>query len=315
MRHVSLHTCHHMNTRVSISALVVSLFLVGLLGCNGDNGLADAYGNFESDDVIVSAEASGRLLRFGADEGDRLGSGVVVAVVDTTQLVLERAQLVAQRRAIRARMPGVVAQVDVLQEQRDIALRDRERLKNLVAEGAATQKQLDDVDGQLRVLDRQMASVRTQNPPLVAELDVVSTRLAQIDDRIARSTVVNPVEGTVLLTYAEQSELTGAGQPLYKIAPLDTVYLRAYISGAQLSRIAIGQEVTVAIDRDATSESNLTGIVTWVSDQAEFTPKLIQTKEERVNLVYAFKVRVANPDGRIKLGMPGEVWLSNEAND
>lgn len=301
-----------MRIRYKIIAPLIVLVSAWLAGCNGEDGLADAYGNFESDEVIVSAETSGRLVRFAVDEGDQLVAGAVVAVVDTVQLSLERAQLMAQRGAVRARMPGVAAQVEVLEEQRRVALRDMERLQNLVAEGAATQKQLDDVEGQLRVIDRQMASVRTQNPPLIAELDVVNARLAQIDDRIARSTVKNPVDGTVLLVYAEQFELTAVARPLYKIAPLDTMYLRAYISGAQLPQIALGQEVTVAIDHDETTNENLRGVITWVSDQAEFTPKLIQTKEERVNLVYAFKVRVANADGRVKLGMPGEVWLGEQ---
>lgn len=289
------------------SVVLVSALLIG--ACGNRTDLADAYGNFESDEITVSAETSGRLIRFDVEEGDVLGAGAQVALVDTVQLDLQRMQLLAQRNAIGARAPGIVAQIDVLEEQRRLAERERERILNLLADGAATQKQLDDIEGQIEVLGRQIASVRTQNAPLSAELSVVDAQLRQVEDRIKRSRVVNPVGGTVLLTYAEQHELVGTGQPLYKIARLDTVTLRAYVSGAQLSALRYGQEVAVEIDEDATTNTRLAGVITWISAQAEFTPKLIQTKEERVNLVYAFKVRVPNPHGAVKLGMPGEVWL------
>lgn len=292
------------------------LFLVAVLalggsGCgNGDNG-AFAYGNFEAVEVIVSTEVGGRLLRLDASEGDHVEAGVVVGLVDTVRLSLQRDELLAQREVISARRPGIVAQVDVIEEERRVAQVERTRIENLLAEGAATPKQLDDVEGRLRVLESQAASIASQNAPLVAELRVVDAKLAVLEDQIRRGVIRNPVRGTVLLAYAEPFELVQPGAPLYRVANLDTLELRAYVSGGQLAGLRIGQGVHVEYDQDEDSNHRTEGVVTWIASQAEFTPKLIQTKEERVNLVYAFKVRVPNPDGALKIGMPGEVWVGD----
>jgi len=295
--------------RSQMAGLFSVLTLTALLvsGCvNGESG-SDAYGNFEATEVLVSSETPGRLVTFNAHEGQLLREGAEVALVDTVQLSLRADQIRAQREAVRARFPGISAQIDVLREQKAVATTERDRIAALLADGAATQKQMDDVTGQLRVLDRQIEAIRTQNAPVFAELDVLESQLAAVRDQIRRSRVTNPVEGTVLVTYAEPSEMTAAGKPLYKIARLDTLELRAYASGVQLPHFRVGQRVNVLIDEDAETNRTLVGVVSWIASEAEFTPKLIQTKEERVNLVYAFKVRVPNPDGRLKIGMPGEV--------
>jgi HlyD family secretion protein len=186
-----------------------------------------------------------------------------------------------------------------------VAERELERLQRLVADGAATEKQVDDLSGQIEVLDQQMASVRTANAPVFAELDVLSAQIAQVEDQVARARVTNPIPGVVLNTFVQESETTGPGRPLYAIARLDTLELRAYVSGAQLSEVRLGGRVTVIVDDPAGATRE--GRVSWVSSQAEFTPKLIQTREERVSLVYAFKVRVPNLNGALKIGMPAEV--------
>ena len=287
--------------------LLFAVIFAFLAGCSDNGDASDAYGNFEATEVLIASEASGRLLSFMVEEGQRLEAGAVVGLVDTVQLALRRDQLWASRRAVRSKIPGVVAQIEVLEEKKRVALIEKNRVERLLEDRAATQKQLDDVDGQIRVFDRQIQSIRTQNATILSEIDVLEAQIAQLDDQIIKSIVVNPVVGTVLVTYAEAHELTAPGNPLYKLADLDTMYLRAYVSGAQLPHVRIGQAVEVLIDEDEDANRSLHGEITWIAAQAEFTPKLVQTKEERVNLVYAFKVRVANPDGSLKIGMPGEV--------
>ncbi len=301
-----------MKASATPSILAATAVLV-IAGCGGGDGRSDAYGNFEATEVLVSAESAGRLLRMDAREGDLLQVGREVALVDTLQLTLSRDQLRAQRSAVTARLSGVSAQLAVLEEQRRVVGKDRDRVEALAADGAATQKQMDDVEGQVLVLDRQIEAARTQYDPIRAEAAVLDAHLSMVEDQIRRCHVVNPVAGTVLATYAEASELTAPGKPLYAVARLDTLELRAWVSGALLPHVRIGQSVTVLVDEDAGSDRPLEGRITWIASAAEFTPKLIQTKEERVSLVYAFKIRVANPDGRLKIGMPGEVRFGEPA--
>ncbi len=293
-----------------LPATLLPFWLFALAACNGDEATSDAYGNFEAVEVVVSSEATGRLVAFDVDEGQHLEAGAVVGLVDTTRLSLQRAQLRAARNAVRTKRQGVNAQIAVLEAQKNVALTEKARLEKLLKSEAAPRKQWDDILGQIEVLDRQIQSVRTQTATIEAEMASFDAQIDQVEDRLARSRIVNPVAGTVLVTFAEQHELTAAGKPLYKIADLDTMDLRAYLSGAQLPHLRLGQRVTVFIDENETANRALEGAVTWISAEAEFTPKLIQTKEERVNLVYAFKVRVPNPDGALKIGMPGEVRFS-----
>lgn len=293
-----------------------TLLLVLLLSaCARSDEKSDAFGNFESRRTVVAAEVSGPLIRFTVRDGRRLAAGEAVAVVDTTQLVLQRDALRAQRAAAVSQTGTVRAELAVLDERRQIAVREQERFDRLVKQGAAPRKQLDDVSDQIRVIEREMEAVRSRMATIAGEIESIDAQLARLSDQISRSTVVNPIDGVVLETYAEPHELAVAGRPLYEIAPLDTLTLRAYASGGQLPEIRIGRQVDVIVDRDADRVRTLPGIVSWISSEAEFTPKLIQTREERVDLVYAFEVRVANPDGSLKIGMPGEVRLPTTEED
>lgn len=295
-------------------ALLLLIPVALAAGCGKGPERSDAYGNFETTEIVVSSEAIGRIMAFDVEEGMRLAAGQVVGYVDTLQLALQRDQLTANRGAMRSRIDGVAAQTAVLQEQKRVAEVEHERVLRLIKDHAATSKQLDDVEGQIAVLDKQIASTRTQSATIRKEIEAVDAQIDQLADRIRKNMIVNPIDGVVLVKYAEAYEMTNGGKPLYKIADLGTVYLRAYISGDELPRLKLGQRVTVLVDESRTENRSLQGEVSWISSEAEFTPKTIQTKEERVNLVYAFKVRVANPDGAIKIGMPGEVQFAEHSS-
>jgi HlyD family secretion protein len=277
-----------------------------IAGCSADNGKSDAYGNFEADEVNVSAELSGKILEFGPEKGDKLALGDTIATIDTTQLVLQRRQMIASKRAVKSRIPNIIAQIEVLREQREVATKNLERIEKMLEDEAATEKQYDDIKGKIDVIDKQIKSIKTQNQAVFAEIDAIDARIDKLNDMIARAAVVNPTSGIVLGKYAEPGELANPARPLYKIAPLDTLTLRVYISGAQLPDVKIGSQAEVLVDKSAEENSSLTGKVSWIASEAEFTPKIIQTKEERVNLVYAVDIRVPNPDGTLKIGMPGE---------
>ncbi|WP_233120872.1 HlyD family secretion protein [Chlorobium sp. KB01] len=293
--------------RVSISLLFMLLFS----GCHR-NDKADGYGNFEGTEIIVSAESSGRLLRFDAEEGATLQKGVVTAVIDTTQLHYSKMQLKAEREALEAKQPGLGAKISVLQAERSNLMRDRARYRRLLSEGAVPSRQLEEFENRITVLDRQIGSLETEYPGLSGEIKARSARLAQIDDQIAKSVVKNPVTGVVLARYAEPGELASSGKALYRIADLERIYLRVYLSGAQLSGVKIGQQVEVEVDGAQGAGTVMHGTISWISAKAEFTPKIIQTKEERVSMVYAVKVLVPNRDGLLRIGMPGEVRLQKQ---
>ncbi|MCG2460017.1 HlyD family efflux transporter periplasmic adaptor subunit [Flavobacteriaceae bacterium F89] len=295
-----------MKTTYKIITLISLAIL--LLSCNRNGDRADGYGNFEATETVISAEANGKLLFFNVEEGDVLQENAVVGVVDTVQLSLKRDQLLASKNTIFSKSRNVLSQREVLMEQLKVAKIDQNRIENLLREKAATQKQLDDINGHIDVLKQQMKSVETQNAPIVNEVKGIEVQIQQIEDQIDKSIITNPVKGTVLVKYAEPNEITSFGRPLYKIADLDVMELRVYISETQLANLKIGQEVTVKID-GAEGMKSYNGTISWISDSAEFTPKIIQTKEERVNLVYAVKVRVKN-DGSLKIGMPAEMWLN-----
>ena len=285
--------------------LSVMLLLI-LAGCSESNNLSDAYGNFEVDDVIISSEASGRLILFRAEEGKAVKNNQLIGIIDTTNLVLQRQQLKAQAAAVFSKIGNIEAQIKVQEQQKKNLLVDRKRVENLMKDGAATQKQLDDVTGAIDLVDSQIASIKTQYTSVKSELEVIGTQRAQVEESIAKCHIINPIDGMVLEKYAEQNEVTTFGRPLYKIANMDELILRIYVSGAQLPSVKIGQQVEVLIDQDMESTRSLSGEVSWISETAEFTPKIIQTRDERVNMVYAVKVRVQN-DGSLKIGMPGEV--------
>lgn len=288
--------------------LPVLLAAVLLPACSSDEETSDAYGNFEATEITVSAEAGGELLRFAVQEGETLDAGAVVGLIDTTQAALKREQLLAQRAAVASRVENVLAQIAVLREQKQVALHEQERVRRLLQDSAATQKQYDDITGSIAVLNKQIAQIETQNRTVLSEVRAVDAQIAQLDDQVDKSTIVNPVAGTVLTTFADEHEFVAPGRPLYTIANLDEMTLRVYVSGGQLPQVKLGDTVTVLFDRDAETNQSTRGRVSWISSKAEFTPRIIQTKEERVNMVYAVRVRVKN-DGRLKIGMPGEIRL------
>jgi HlyD family secretion protein len=284
-------------------ALILSFLLYG---CSNQNNLSDAYGNFETRELLISAETPGKILLFDIEEGQKLDSGDTVGLIDSIPLHLQKIQLEAAIDAVRTRKNSVSAQVDVLKEQKNTLLVEKDRLERLLSDGAATTQQMDQIEGQLKTLNSQIRSTETQFTSIDSEIYSMKKQMDQVIDKIRRCFIINPIQGTVLEKYAEPFEMTATGRTLYKIADLHKMDLRAYISGEQLPNIKLGQEVTVLIDHDSKTNRELKGVITWISDKSEFTPKIIQTKEERVNLVYAVRIQVEN-DGSIKIGMPGEV--------
>lgn len=291
----------------SIKIIVGVLIIVSTISCNNNNDKADGYGNFEATEITISAESNGKLIQFTAEEGKTLKKGENVGTIDTVQLALKKEQLMVSKSVIFSKSKGVLSQISVLKAQLKTAKNSKIRIQNLIKENAGTQKQLDDINGKIDVLNQQIKSVEIQNLPVVSELKNIDVQLKQVEDQLQKSVITNPVNGTVLVKYIEPNEITSFGRPLYKIADLNTMQLRVYISETQLSSIKIGQEVTVKIDANETMK-NYTGTISWIASEAEFTPKIIQTKEERVNLVYAVKIDVKN-DGSLKIGMPAEMWI------
>ena len=285
--------------------IIPVVLLMLLSGCGRGESDADAWGTFEADDIIISAETSGRIIAMDVDEGMDVSGGGVIAVTDTTMLVLQRAELEAVTAAAQARLAGIAAQDAVIRQQMDNLNINIERTRRMLADGAATQKQLDDLTGQLEVLKKQSDTNTTQRRSVAAEIQGVEAKRAVINEQIARSTVKAPFDATVIETYASAHELTAAGKPLVKLADLSTMRLKVWVSGAQLHAVKIGDSCTARIDDGEKGFRTFTGTITRVADKAEFTPKIIQTKEERVTLVYAVTIEVAN-DGSIKPGMPGE---------
>jgi HlyD family secretion protein len=291
----------------TVSSLLFLSFLT-LAGCQS-NDKSDGYGNFEATEIIVSSEANGKLEQLDVEEGKRLTLNSIAAVVDTTQLHFSRSQLQAERDALSAKRPGLGARIGVQLEERRNVKRDYERYRRLVNEGAVPSKQLEDIENRLGILDKQLRSLETENPGIAGEISAKEARIAQLDDQIKKSVVRNPVDGVVLTRYAEKGELTSYGKPLYKIADLNALYLRVYLSGSQIAQVKLGEEVEVLFDSDRPASKSMKGRIIWISSKAEFTPKIIQTKEDRVSMVYAVKVEVNNQDGRLKIGMPGEMRL------
>jgi HlyD family secretion protein len=298
----------------------LTFFIAGLLflsACSNGDAPRDASGVFEAEETLISAEASGVLLSFTVEEGQALEAGAMVGQVDTVQLSLKKQQLTAQIRALLGRKPDVSVQLAGLQTQLENAEREKRRIQNLIQGAAATSKQLDDIQAQIDVLKKQIEAQKSQLEITSGGLDKDTAPLRyqvlQLDDQLRRSRLTNPVTGTVLAKYVRPFELVAPGKPLYKIADLSHLTLRVFAQGNQLSRIRIGDVVTLRTDNGEGGFFSTSGTVTWISDKAEFTPKTVQTKDERANLVYAVKIRVPNPEGRFKIGMYGEVtWSSDE---
>ena len=289
---------------LSIAALIV------LAACNKQKTIYDASGTFESVETIVSAEATGTIREFKIREGETVQAGTTVGYIDSLQLYLKKKQLRAQVRAVLSKKPNVAKQLSALFEQLEHARNEQQRLERLVKSDAATKKQYDDATSQVVVIEKQIDAQQST-------LDITSTNLSeeavplqaqidQLNDQLKKCRIVNETAGTVLAKYAETFEMATTGKPLYKVADLNNIILRAYVTGDQLPEVRIGKQVTVLVDAKDNQYKQYPGIVQWISDKAEFTPKTIQTKEERANLVYAVKVAVKN-DGVIKIGMYGDV--------
>jgi len=292
-------------------ALLLAVLMPAVVACHRKPA-PDAYGNFEATEVVVSAQTSGQLQRFVPVEGGKLERGAVVAVIDTTQLALQRTQSVAQRAAASARGAEVAAQQRALEAQRDVAQRAYERTQRLFAEKAATAQQLDQTERDYRTLVAQVAAARAQGESAGMDAASSAARVAQLSDQLAKSTVTNPQAGTVLATYTRAGEIVQPGAPLFKIADLDTLVLRAYLSGSQLASVHLGQQVQVHVDQASGGLATLNGVVSWISPTSEFTPTPVQTRDERADLVYAVKVRVPNANGGLRIGMPADITLGTD---
>jgi HlyD family secretion protein len=295
--------------RLPLTQAAILLGAAALASCRDQK--ADAYGNFEATEVTVAAEVGGRLLKLAVEEGDRVSKGAVVGVVDTIPLILERRAVAARRAAGASRAREASATIAALDVQRTIAERDLSRTERMLRESAATAQQGDRAEREVRVTREQLAGARAARGTAAQEVAALDAQVALIDDRLARSRIVSPLDGTVLARYAEPGEFVQSGQPLFKLASLDSLTFRAYVSGAQLTGLRLGQEVKVAVDR-ADSIATLPGRVTWISSAAEFTPTPIQTREERADQVYAVKIAVNNAGGVLKIGMPGELMFGQE---
>lgn len=321
-----------------LKKLLLPLVVTGFISCNKGNGKYDATGTFEADEVIVSAEATGRILDFNVEEGAALAKDAVVGKIDPAAIELQKEQASSSVDALQQKTNDAAPQVNVLEsqtllqskqigvdeEQLKVLEKEQQRFRKLVAADAVPAKQLDDITGQVNVLkekivasktqlkvlqsqiDAQRKLVAIQNRGILSEKEPLQKRIAQIQDQLDKTTIRNPVTGTVLTKYADANEFTTTGKALYKIADLSTMKLRAYITGNQLAQVKLNQQVKVLVDDGKGSFKELKGAISWISDKAEFTPKTIQTKDERANLVYAMKVNVIN-DGYLKIGMYGEV--------
>ncbi len=289
--------------------LIISTTLL-LASCSGNSNLYDASGTFEATEVIVSAEASGLIKALNLEEGEVLQAGQYIGAIDSVQLYLSKKQLQAQIQAVLSKRPDVATQIAALQEQLKQAHREQQRVTNLLKADAATQKQLDDANAQVAIINKQIegqrSSLRITSASLSEETLPLTVQIEQLNDQLEKCRIVNPIAGTVLTKYAESNEMAVNGKPLYKIADLSEIILRAYITGDQFTQVKLNQQVQVLVDAQDGNYTTHTGTVVWISDKAEFTPKTIQTKDERANLVYATKIKVKN-DGKLKIGMYGEV--------
>ncbi len=283
--------------------LILGILLLG--SCKNNSDQVDAFGNFEATEVIVSAETTGRILRFDATEGMEINNGTEIALIDTTLFHLQKEEINAGMRSVRTRITSINAQNDILNQQIANLNINIARIENMLKDDAATKKQYDDLTGQVAILQKQIAANNTQKTSIVAELSVYESKKATLNEQVIRSSVKSPLKGTIIEKYSEAGEITAAGKPLVKIADLTVIKLKVYVSGAQLGSVKLGQQCTARTDNGEKGYNSFAGTVSNISSKAEFTPKIIQTKEERVTLVYSVEIKVNN-DGTLKSGMPGE---------
>jgi HlyD family secretion protein len=295
--------------------LIYLVLLLSILSCKEKANNYDASGSFEATETIIAAEATGKILQLNIDEGQQLDSGQLIGFIDSAQLQLTRLQLMQSKKAILSSRPESKTQVEALRTELANAVLDRNRTAKLVEGGVASQKQLDDADAKIATLQSKIAaqesSLQTTTSSITEQGNTVNAQMNEITDQLKKCVIVNPVKGTVLSKYAEQYEMAVLGKPLYKIADISTIILRAYITGDQLQQVKIGQRIKVFTDDGKGGYKEREGVITWINEKSEFTPKTIQTKNERANLVYAMKVNVKN-DGYLKIGMYGEVGWNKQ---
>jgi HlyD family secretion protein len=281
-----------------------------LFSCGNGSEEYDATGSFEATEIIVSSQANGRILALNVNEGEQLQTGQKVGQIDSTQLYLQKMSLLSNVKGVRAQQPDIRKQTAALQDQIKTLEREKSRIERLIAANAATQKQLDDIEAQIEVLQSQLSAqtstLRKSSENISAQSTTLEIQVAQLDDQLEKTQITSPISGTVLNRYAERGELATMGTPLFKIADTGTLFLRAYVTNDQMAQIKLNDEVTVRVDDGEGHMKTYKGSICWISDKSEFTPKTIQTKNERANLVYALKIAVPN-DGYLKIGMYGEV--------
>lgn len=297
-----------MKKTLTYSSLLV--LALAITSCGKGNKAYDASGVFESTEVTVSAEGNGKIMSLDLQEGDRLEAGAVVGCIDTVQLYLSKIQLEASRRAVGSGRLNISRQIAALESQIAKQRQELDRFTKLEQAGASNRKQVEDIQAQLDILERQLAaqkeSLQNTNSNVSGQADALEAQMAQLEDRIRKCVITSPVSGTVLAKYSEAGELAVQGRALFKVADLESIRIRAYITADQLTNVKLGQAVKVYADQGTSGRKEYDGTLIWTSDKAEFTPKTIQTRDERANLVYAVKIAVKN-DGLIKLGMYGEV--------
>lgn len=290
--------------------ILINAIALAITACGNKDTLPDASGAFEATEITISSQANGRIEALSIEEGQNLEIGRDIGYIDSTQLYLQKRELQADIKVILSKRPDIATQLSALEERLRQAKREQNRMQNLLAGGAATQRQMDDANAQVRIIKSEIKAqnsrLSTTAQSLAEAINPIQIKIRRLNDKLEKCRIANSVKGTVLAQYAQAGETTSEGRPLYKIADLSRMILRAYITGDQLSRIKLNQEVSVRVDDTATDYKTYKGVIAWISDKAEFTPKTIQTKDERANLVYAVKIRVKN-DGFLKIGMYGEV--------
>ena len=283
---------------------------LAITSCGKGNKAYDASGVFESTEVTVSAEGNGKIMSLDLQEGDRLEAGAVVGCIDTVQLYLSKIQLEASRRAVGSGRLNISRQIAALESQIAKQRQELDRFTKLEQAGASNRKQVEDIQAQLDILERQLAaqkeSLQNTNSNVSGQADALEAQVMQLEDKIRKCVITSPVSGTILAKYSEAGELAVQGRALFKVADLDNIRLRAYITADQLTGLKLGQSVKVFADQGTSGRKEYAGTLVWISDKAEFTPKTIQTRDERANLVYAVKIAVKN-DSLIKLGMYGDI--------
>ena len=282
--------------------IILSLLLIA---CGNNDGDADAYGNFETTEIMVAAESSGKLFKSDIEEGKNMYAGQLAGIIDTIPFSIQLQQLYAQRKLLKTKYIQILAQKEVYITQKDNILREQKRMNELYKAGAATDKQLDDVNGQFKVTKKQIELVNAQYNAVNEEIESLEKQIELAEYQLKKCYIINPINGIILEIYTEPGEMVTTGKNIYKIANTKQLYLKAYISENKLTEFKLGDTVKVCVDK-VNDKTTYPGVISWISASAEFTPKIVQTQEERVNLVYAFKVRVEN-DGYLKIGMPGEV--------